>query len=261
MTIADSFCWHRWIPACLVVATVAILAMPAPVCADWKHARYVSQGTAQVLDKGEINFGAFAPIAYGLTDRLTIQTHPVFDLLLLVNAAGRWRFYQDHEWVVSAAFGYKQGFLSNNTEHLAGEHVGEGHLGVVGSHIVHDTTILTAGLYLAPNFVRGETADDPNQLQHGVGAQFSAHFLASKRDLVTASAYLRRDIVAGTMDTPVVTVAYIRDVEMFEPLHIVIGLTSGDFSVRRVIGDEGVKLSTDIRSWPVLPVFDVWWRM
>jgi hypothetical protein len=240
---------------------IAGLLLPRFVTAEWKHARYVAQGTAQVLDKGEINFGAFAPIAYGLTDRLTIQTHPVFDLLLLVNAAGRWRLYQDRNWVFSASFGYKQGFLSNNTEHVVGEHVGEGHLGMVGSLILHDRAVLTTGLYLAPNFVRGATTDEPNQLQHGLGLHVAAHLLASKRDLLTASAYVRHDVAAGSMDTPVVTVAYVRDVEMFEPLHVVIGLTSGNFSVRRVIGDQGAKLSTEIRRWPILPVIDVWWRM
>ena len=121
MLIREQVRWSRWTPALLLVGFIAGLLLPRFVTAEWKHARYVAQGTAQVLDKGEINFGAFAPIAYGLTDRLTIQTHPVFDLLLLVNVAGRWRLYQDRHWVFSASFGYKQGFLSNNTEHVVGE--------------------------------------------------------------------------------------------------------------------------------------------
>ena len=107
-------------PAALVARVLGLLAlwMPAQADAVWKQPREIAQGTAQVLERGEIRIGFTSPVAYGVLDSLTIETHPIFDLLLMPNVSARLRVVDEPGWLVSLFGGYKQGFFSDAQNHI-----------------------------------------------------------------------------------------------------------------------------------------------
>ena len=100
----------RWFAVLVAAAWVSLATQPAS--ATWRNVRDVSRGTAQVLEKGELTFGIFAPIAYGVTDSLTVQSSPIFDLLLIPNVGARYRFLRTDRLVLAATLSYKQAFLT-----------------------------------------------------------------------------------------------------------------------------------------------------
>lgn len=234
----------------------ALLVWTTPAAAEWKHARNITHGTAQVLERGEINFGVLSPIAYGMRDWLTVQTHPVFDLLLKLNLSARARLVESRLGAVSIALGYKQGFLSEETSHLPGEHVGEMQAGLMGSVFLADRVVLTGAGLWAPNVVRGLRAGDYD-VASGVAAIATVHLLGTSRDLFMGTVYLRYDFPGAEFDTPLGTFAWIHDVEKFDSLHVVLGLSVGRFGVRSLTGSAGTE-PTELYAWPV---FDLWWRL
>src|SRR5205807_2316284 len=95
----------------LVIGLFLLLAAPAH--ADWKNVRQVTLGTAQVLEQGELTFGVVGlPVAYGLSSRLTLQTHPILDLLLVHNLGGRYRLMETSNAVLSVTGDVRQSFFS-----------------------------------------------------------------------------------------------------------------------------------------------------
>jgi len=209
-----------------------------------------------VLERGEIRVGLTSPVAYGILDSLTIETHPIFDLLLLPNVNARLRLVDESYGMISLFGGYKQGLFSETQDHLPGLQVGEFHLGVMGSLFLMDRLVLTAGAGLAGHIVSGATSGD-RDVAGGVALTTSAHLLVSERDLVAINTYLRWSAGGLGLDTPVVTVAWDTDLESWEAWHFRIGLSIGDFGFRSVTGE------TDAQpfSSPVMPTLDLWRRI
>lgn len=241
--------------AAALALTVSLCLWTNPAEAVWKHARSVAQGTAQVLERGEVRVGITSPVAYGVFDFLTVETHPILDLLLMPNITTRMRVIDEALWVVSLFGGYKQGFFTETQIHTPGSVVGELHLGAMGSLFVVDRLILTGGAGWAAHIVRGDTEGDQD-VAPGLAVIGAAHFIASERNLFSFNTYLRYDGGSGDFDWPTMTLAWDTDLRAWEAWHVRLGVSFGDFGFRSITG-EGNRITTS----PVMPTFDLWRRI
>ncbi len=222
----------------LALLLSAVCATPAH--ADWRRIQDVTRGTAQVLEKGELTFGVFAPIAYGITDSLTVQSSPIFDLLLMPNVTARYRVVRSRVLVMSVVGNYKQAWYDSNTDNRPGEL----DIGGSGSLYLGSRWALTGGLFFAGRF--GATAR--GQFVGGVAVQAAAHFLATQRDLLTLTVLQRA--TADGLDRPLITAALVKQLRVIFKMHLVLGVSYGRFPLR-----EG-----PVSEVPVWPVIDAWWR-
>ncbi len=232
----------RWLAALFVAAWLFVA--PRPASATWRNVRDVSRGTAQVLEKGELTFGIFAPIAYGVTDSITVQSSPIFDLLLIPNVGARYRFVRTDRVVLAATLSYKQAFLSDTQP-------GELDAGGMGTLYINDSWALTGGLLIAQRF----SVEKNLGFQGGLALYGAVHMLATPRNLVMLTAYLRgvRGAEPGTLvgiDRPLVTLAWIQQLRVIFNMHLVLSVSYGSFPLR----------GGPVAELPVWPGVDAWWR-
>ena len=232
----------RWFAVLVAAAWVSLATQPAS--ATWRNVRDVSRGTAQVLEKGELTFGIFAPIAYGVTDSLTVQSSPIFDLLLIPNVGARYRFLRTDRLVLAATLSYKQAFLTPTQP-------GEFDAGGLGTLYVSDRWALTGGLLIAQRL----SIEHPLGFQGGLAVYGAVHMLATPKNLVMLTAYLRgvRGAERGTLvgvDRPLVTLAWIQQLRVIFNMHLVLSVSYGSFPLR----------SGPVAESPVWPGVDAWWR-
>lgn len=216
----------------------------------------VTLGTAQVLEQGALTFGVFAPLAYGVSNRLTLQSHPILDLLLVPNVAARYRIADGRTWIVSAAGGFKRSYFQPGGADAAttAESPGEALVGGTATRYLGPRWALTGSLLYSAHF------DVPNRdgfepMTHGLAASAEVHFLATPHDLLTASLHLRQDFTLGSANTPVGTLAWVHGFERFlGGAHLVLGVTAGDANASGTVG-------AWLLDWPVFPMADLWWRL
>lgn len=250
------------------VLMLLLLGWPAVAHAEWKAIQQVSLGTAQVLEKGAGNFGVFAPLAYGVTSRLTVETHPVYDLLLTVNANARYRIVETPHAVVSATMDFRQSFY--NGMHAPGDLAA----GFMATGYLGDHWALTGALRYAavlnparcynlgfpePTCVNPVDGDMP-AVDHGVAGTLSAHWLVTARDLIQLTGTLRVRVspVVGR-ETPTLTAVWVHD---FGRVHLMAGATAGEFFIGRmdILGFAEVGENPKYFVTPVMPVLDAWFR-
>jgi hypothetical protein len=252
---------------CQILTLIALL-LATPAWAEWKTVQQVSLGTAQVLEKGAGNFGVFAPLAYGITNRLTLETHPVYDLLLTVNLNARYRIVESQRWVLSATGDFRQSFYSGT--HAPGDLA----LGAMATFYVNDAWALTAGLKYAailnpqtcyhqgfpqPTCVDAVDGQIPG-VDNGVAGTLTAHWLVTPHDLLELTGTLRvRLAPVFGRETPTVTAVWVHD---FGRVHLMAGATAGEFFIGRMdvlgLADPGQNPSFYVT--PVMPVVDAWFR-
>jgi hypothetical protein len=237
---------HVSLAALACAAVVGLCATPS--YATWRNVRGVSRGTAEVLEKGELTFGVFAPIAYGVTDSLTVQSSPIFDLLLIPNITARYRFLHTNRLVLAATANYKQAFLGTTQP-------GELDAGVLGTLYIDNSVALTGGLLVAQRFSLSEAVG----FEGGVALYGAAHVLLNPKNLLMVTGYLRTT-ASGGMQRPLLTVAWVRQLRIIFNMHLVVGLSYGTFPLR-INSDPPVEpekiVPTNVPVWPVL---DAWWR-
>lgn len=207
--------------------------------ATWRHSRDVTRGTAQVLEKGELTFGIFAPIAYGVTDALTVQSSPIFDLLLMPNLGARYRVLRSDRLVMAVTASYKQAFLADDQP-------GEFDTGVMATLYINDRYSATGGLLLAERF----STSNGSGLDNGLALYGGVHALLSPTNLVIATAYLRA--TAAGPARPLVTLAWVRQLRVLFHVHLVLSISYGSFPLRTATNK-----ITDLSVWPAV---DAWWR-
>ena len=246
----------------------ALLALPTAGYAEWKNIQQVSLGTAQVLEKGAGNFGVFAPLAYGITNKLTVETHPVYDLLLTVNGNARYRLYESQHWVLSATADFRESFY--NGMHAPGDLAA----GAIASVYLGESWALTGALrysailnpatcyhqgFPQPTCVETVNGETPN-VDHGVAATASAHWLVTPRDLLQLTGTLRvRVSPALARETPTVTAVWVHD---FGRVHLMAGATAGEFFIGRMDFLDFAEPGQNPKYFvtPVMPVVDAWFR-
>ena len=243
------------------------LVWPTHAFAEWKTIQQVALGTAQVLEKGAGNFGIFAPLAYGVTNHLTVETHPVYDLLLTVNANAKYRVVDSTRWVLSAAADYRQSFYTGTSSpgDLALGPMATVYLGdawaltaaVKYAIIINPTTCLHTG-YAQPTCAEPVDGQTPT-IDHGVAPTLAAHWLVTPRDLLQLTATLRLRFSPFARETPTATAVWVHD---FGRVHLMAGVTAGEFFIGRMdtldFAPVGVNLSHYVL--PVMPVLDAWFR-
>lgn len=91
------------IPILALVLLFGVLA-PRPAEATWSNLRQVVHGTANTLEQGEVMVGIFTPAAYGITDTVMVQLHPINWALLAPNVALRWRVVDEEPVRLAVVF-------------------------------------------------------------------------------------------------------------------------------------------------------------
>lgn len=241
-----------------LTATVLVLASLAalPARAEWRSVSQVTQGTAQTLEQGTFSIGIVSPLVAGLTNRLTVQTHPILDLLLVPSLGLRYRIAETPRAVVAATASFKRSFgvrpASAQAEALApGELVGGGLLSLFPSSEV----ALTGGLYHASHFdepINGRTV----AFAQGIAASAQVHWLPRPDHLLQLSAYLRYGFAAAGLERPVVTAAWTHATRRWlGGAHVLVVVS---------VFDKVPGLPSQL-SWlnelPVMPTVDLWWRL
>jgi len=241
-----------WRPALLVLA---LALAPRPAHADWKSVQQVTLGTAQVLEPGALTFGILSPIAYGVSERLTVESHPILDLLLVPNVAARYRFVERRTALASATFAYKQSFYGQSVG--SGPTQGELNVGAVATWYLGDRLAFSGGPafamrideWIPPSTSLGRSGHYGTTLGPGVSLQ--THYLLGSRDVVMASLLGRYDITLGRNDLPTGTLAWVHE---WSTLSVIAGLSVGRFNFQPFLFVKGA------HTLPVMPLLDLWWR-
>ena len=98
-----------WLSALMVLLAVS---MTPKTGFGWDSPAKVVQGTARVLDKGEMMVGILTPLGYGIHERVTLFTHLILDLLLTPNIWARMALLPERAVGVTLEGGCQQSFLS-----------------------------------------------------------------------------------------------------------------------------------------------------
>lgn len=263
-----------------------------PTHAEWKTVRQVTLGSAQVLEQGELTFGILgAPIAYGVANRLTLQSHPILDLLLVPNLAGRYKLWENQAVVTALTASYKQSFFQRGTSGTylptsltnqrpcnhanltgfgaspsgasdcfvpASNPPGELLAGPIGTWYVSRWLALTAAPLYAVRLGTDtpSTATGAGSFSQGQGAAVSleVHFLIRPEDLLVATVFQRYAFTPGKLDKTIGSLVWVHPFKGFwDGAHLIAGLQFGQFLFGEVLGKPSVDL-------PVFPTIDLWWR-
>jgi len=221
-----------------VLAAGLLLAAPA---AAWDHPSEIVQGTARVLDRGEMIIGVLSPLGYGAHERVTLFTHPILDLLLTPNLWLRVDPWGTETWGTAVEAGYQQSFLSVASR--TKEYPGYIQLGGAASFATERIQVTLAAGY------EGRFAGRDDLSRVFLYYRAGLDVLATSRDLVLVRLLgnLRLDRVVA--EIPAVWLLYARDLGR---ARIGAGLVAGAFPLR------GLPDHYDV--WPVYPWLDAWWR-
>jgi len=225
----------RLLTTALLGAALLCSLLPGSAYAYWHNATDVLFGTAYTLPEKRMRIGVLGPMSYGAHDRLTLSTHPVLDLLLVLNAALRLRVV-DGPPTVSLATSYSQSFF------VAEEATPEGEARLftlvsvpIGSHL-----ILTGSAGFGQDLARSE------QLVSG-GA--SAHVLLSPADIIMLQGGLEQKLRGAGDPEPHGALLYVR---AFRRFRIGGGVAVGTFAASPI----SFLLEGEHR---IVPYIDAWW--
>ena len=219
---------------------VVTLAGPSPANATWTHSSEIVRGSAQVLEKGEISVGIFAPLQYGLTDRVTIASHPVLDLLQMLNFSIRARLVQEDTWLLSLTGGFKWQLLdAENTERPL-----EIDAGVIATWLPHKRVAASLLLSWSPKLERdGDStsttlgAATEHTFQNGFASVSTANFIVTDKHMVMASLRLVLNTTAEKLETPpTLTIGWVSSHSFFlGDVDVVLGASFGRFRIRDAV--------------------------
>jgi hypothetical protein len=215
-----------------------------PAHADWRSVREVTLGTAQVLEPGSLTVGLSSPLAFGLTRDLTVQTHPLLDLLLSWNVGARYRVVERTRFVGAVTGFYLQSFYRAQSD--TSDRPGQAQIGAQLSWYAADTVALTGTL--------AATQRLGNDQETGSTSSLQAHVLWTPRDLFAATAYARWRFNEPVPVTAALDLLWVRAWTFWKRVHTQLGLTVGDSA-----DVPGAPL-WDASTWLVRPYMDLWWR-
>ncbi|MBI5609618.1 MAG: hypothetical protein HY902_12165 [Deltaproteobacteria bacterium] len=247
----------RRLPMLPLLATLLTLCWPAAARGEWKSVQQVTLGTAQVLEQGAIHFGIVAPIAYGASSRLTVQSHPILDLLLVPNLAFRYRLFDQTHYVISATGSFKRSFgqVAATTTQVGALAPGELLGGGIATWYPNNSWAVTGGVVYAGQFDERINNRYVN-LSHGISVSAQLHWLIQPGDLLQVSMLQRYGISAGALDRPEITLGWAHGFQRWlAGAHLLMSLTLNDAAGYDIPG-----LSW-LQRWPLLPYVDLWWRL
>lgn len=229
----------------VMLAFAAQIWLPAPPAAAWQRVQEVVRGSADTLEKGRLMVGIFAPVMVGVTDNLTVASHPILDLLLVPNLDVRYRLVSEDAWILSLYGGWKQGFQPGDV----GEAHGQWQAGAIASRYLADRAAITAGIGWSARLE--PTAAGTRRLASGLALTAAANLLLDPAHLVMLQAHLRA--TGAGLDTPLVTGAFVFIRGIFQ---FAVGASYGSFVLRPLQADAADASGTTI---PVFPYVDIWW--
>ncbi|MFH1529757.1 MAG: hypothetical protein ABIK09_03360 [Pseudomonadota bacterium] len=212
----------------------------------WDRPTEVVQGTARVLEKGEMTIGILTPLGYGLHERVTIFTHPILDLLLTPNIWLRVDLWSDEQWAVALETGYQQSFLSVAAED--GSSADARYPGYLQAGFAASFAVRLLQVTLATGYEGWFSSDNDLSdvfLYYRVGLDL----LASERNLVMVRVIGDVGLNPVGFEIPTVTLIYARE---FGRMRLGAGISAGSFPMK------GLPARFDV--WPVYPWIDLWWR-
>ena len=249
-----------------LLASLWLLAIPETARAGWDNSTEIVRGSAQVLEKGEIAIGIFAPLQFGLTDRLTIASHPVLNLLQMLNFSSRYRIRTGDNWIVAATGGFKYALLDAETT----DRPFEMDLGAIFTWLPHRRLAGSLTLTYSPQIQRSEGssisviggANESNEqaYHNGLALIATGHLIVHDKHLVMATLRVLRNITREDWAVPTMTVAWISHHTSFlGGVDVVLGAAFGSFRIRDpVLFASGS--NTDVAESAWYPVFDIWKR-
>jgi hypothetical protein len=218
-----------------LAATLAATLLPTRASAYWHNATDVLFGTAYTLPERRMRIGVFGPMSYGAHDRVTLSTHPVLDLLLVLNAALRLRVV-DGPPTVSLAISYSQSFFVAEEATPEGEARLFSLLSVpIGSHL-----ILTGSAGMGQDLARS------TQLMAGT---IAAHVLLSPADIIQVQGGVEQRLGGESKVEPQGMLLYVR---AFRRVRIGAGVAVGTYASAPL----SFLLEGENR---IVPYIDAWW--
>ncbi|GEM_PF-2748212 len=250
---------HALVRIILGAVVMALSAQPTAANASWENSSEIVRGTAQVLEKGEISVGIFAPLQFGLTDTVTVQSHPILDLLQLLNLSVRWRIATGNNWITGLTGGLKYALLSDDRARRTVEI----DVGGVFTWFPHRRLAATAGITWAPVVSDLGTG---SSMRQAIAPMATIHFIAKDDHLLIASLRSRLTGSTGWQDTTL-TAAWVSHHDFANGVDVVLGVTFGDFAIRdpvlftgNAVCEGGAAGQTCNSSTFFYPVIDLWWR-
>ncbi len=243
------------------LAAVWLVTLAPSRAHAWRRVQEIVRGTADTLEKGRLTVGIFAPAMYGVTDALTIASHPILDLLLVPNLDVRYRLAGDDTWVFAGFGGYKQGFQPVNISGVAGQT----QLGAMATRYFVDRVALSVGLGWSGRIDRtvtvlvgtdgdGATSTSTTSdltMDHGLGGFLNASWLIDERHVLMLTSQAR--LGSFGLEDRLLTGAFVFARGSFQ---FVVGASLGAFDLRalKVTSEASV-----VATWPVMPYVDIWW--
>jgi len=215
---------------------LVLLVLPRGLArAEFGDVHRVCDGTAYTLEKGEFTVGVLGPLQIGVTDEVTVVTHPILHLFLTPNLLIRGKVL-DRGAALALNLGYIQTFLDPKK------------LDFPGTVAFFPTLTVPLSRSVA---LSGQTGYQLNvsPVQHGLSFGGGVAILASRADLVNLQVQGEYFRETGAQ-RPVVLLVY---THAFYRFRIRAGVAVGRFPIQ--VGSA----STRIKNLPAYPVVDVMW--
>lgn len=257
----------RPLPLLLAICAVQLAFVPRSAVAEIREARQINFGTARVLDQGSGRFGILSPLGYGVSNRLTVESHVIFMLLLTPNFSARFRLSDNRRGAVSLLAHYEQSFYRSSTQDKAGT-PGEFNTGVIATFYPQTKVALSGSLLYAaalglprcpevpadgPAPPCSHTATADAAVNHGVALSASAHFVLTPTDLLFVSGFFRYDFTRGLRDTPIGMLLW---THQFPQVAIQLGVEAGELLIGGLTSNANTATAEKYYALPLWPVAD-----
>jgi hypothetical protein len=261
----------RVLAACLVALTLVLT--PCPAEATWDERADLIYGSANTLDNGEIEVGLFSPLQYGITDQVQIAMHPVLLLMLTPHGALRWRLLPDGEFTAAVDVEGTWSFL-DKVDNLERRVLADGLCGTTcgypgsvqitgtGSWEITPRVLFSGSAGLVTDFL------DLNPMDHRLTTRASLAWLLNPDNLILVHGFL--DLSPWDDDPLGPWGAQVSYAHAWGALHLAVGLAVGEFqlviereTVRNLGGDSGAQVveAGNVKTFPVFPMIDLWFRL
>lgn len=218
------------------LAIFFVVSLQIFATAQARNVRQVHDGTAYTLEKGEFSIGIFSPVQYGLTDEVTVVTHPVLHLLLTPNLVLRGKVL-DSTLALSINAGYIQTFLDPKR------------LNFPGTFSFYPMATVPFSNSIALSWHVGYLLDMA-PIAHGIMFGGGLTFLLSGADLLNLQAQDEYYWDTERFRVPTILFTYSH---YFYRLQVRVGVAFGRFPIQ--VGNA----ATDVRNLPAYPVLDLVW--
>lgn len=221
----------------IILVFFFILVFSKNAFSSFNNIKRVTFSTAYTLEKKEFVVGIFSPLGYGITDSLTLFTHPLLHLLLTPNIWLRWQIIHGNV-SFSLTSGYIETFLDPKRLNFPGSAQWGGIISFAFNRWI---SLSFYGGYLL----------NLSPLSHGSNAGGSLNLLVTKSNLVTLQTHTNYNWTEEFFERPIITLVYSYAWEM---VRVSAGMAIGKFPL--VIGSS----SLDIKELYVYPIIDLWWQ-